>query len=295
LKFKGSFATGVLLERAKYLIKEKLKISKEEKKSSNKSVKNSFLEELEKKKDQKEQIVNKLNLEKEKIKNKVKCYQNQRRSESRQRSPNTHQERKAVNKKPDDLKSLQEEDFTSNKHDESDQDLDKGLYNYKPPQNQNHILNDISSDLENVSLRSYQSDLSISTFRSSNKPIDFDSLQSNLVGSKSSFYEMCKTNQNISKEETKRLYKNFVKVLLKIKFEKLKNDHPGQRIPEKVLFQECLRMEVPEGKYDSFLEEELNNWQKYSHHIKVPKARASRLTRTKYQKPLMDIINEESF
>jgi hypothetical protein len=301
VKFKGSFATGVLLERAKYLVKEKLRIRIEEKKTSNKSFKSSFVEELEKKKQEKEQIFNKLNLEKEKLKNKVKCYQNQRHSVSRQRSPNSHQERKAVNKKPEDLKYFQDENFTSNENEGSDVDLDGGLYNlynYKPPQNQSQILNEISSDLENLSLKSFQSDLSISTIRSSNKPIDFDSLQANLAGSKNSFFEMCKnkqTNQDISLEETKRLYKNFVKMFLKIKFEKLKNDHPGQRIPEKALFQECLRMDVPENKYDTFLEEELNNWHKYSHLIKVPKAKGSRLTRTKNHKPLMDIINEESF
>lgn len=295
VKFKGSFATGVLLERAKYLVKEKHKLSREETKKSRSNLPRvSFVEELEKKKDEKEKAVDKLHLEKEKLKNKVKCYQNQRKSESRARSPTY--ERKAVTKRIEDFRVCSED--THQKNEESEFEIDMGLYNYKPPAGNNHILNDISSDVDNMSIRSFNSELSNSTFRMSTKSVDFESLQANLSSSKNSFFTNKIEPNQPSQEDVKKMYKNFVKVVLKIKFEKMKNNHPGQKIPEKVLFHECLKLEVPQDKFEVFIEEEINNFEKYSAYLTKPQKtnKLSRNRLTKFQaQPVMDIINEESF
>jgi hypothetical protein len=94
--------------------------------------------------------------------------------------------------------------------------------------------------------------------------------------------------------ELKKLFKEFVKVLLKIKFEKFSNTHPGLKIPERALFKECLKKEVPTSKYEEFIIAELNQPEKYLQYMKSSANINKRVSRF-VTRPLMDIINEESF
>ncbi len=97
----------------------------------------------------------------------------------------------------------------------------------------------------------------------------------------------------------KKLYKSFVKIFLKIKFEKIDTNHPGKKIPEKVLFNECMKEEVPEDKFHDFILHELNNLEKYSSYVNKninQKKVLKKPRNTKFlNKPLMETISEESF
>lgn len=92
------------------------------------------------------------------------------------------------------------------------------------------------------------------------------------------------------KEDPKKIYQDFVKTSLKIKFEKLHNSHKGWEIPEKVLFKECLKNNIPKNQWNVFIFNELQQPQKYSSYFKLPKNR-------KMQKNVginLEIIKEEN-
>ncbi len=65
-------------------------------------------------------------------------------------------------------------------------------------------------------------------------------------------------------QELKKLYQDFVKVFLKVKFEKIHNTHKGQLISEKILFKECLRQEIPQREWAEFIVGELKQPGKYA-------------------------------
>jgi len=55
----------------------------------------------------------------------------------------------------------------------------------------------------------------------------------------------------------KALYKDFSKIMLKIKFENLSNTNVGNYIKEKTLFQECLNKKIPKDKWGEFIKNEI--------------------------------------
>ena len=283
------------MERAKYLIKEKIKLIKEEiidnynNCDKSRTSNTSNLEELEKQKFEKEKLVDKLNLEKEKLRNKVKCYENQRNTAIKM-------DRRRLKKEDEIIENIE------------DSNSDNELSNNKATKNKNQIINDIDSDIgdNDVSVHSWQSEFTTNTKSNTNsvtpRIVDYESLQANLFRAK----ETTSISNYQSEEDIKKQYKNFVKVFLKIKFEKIDSDHPGQKIPEKILFKECLRREVPQVNFHQFIEEEINNFDKYSAYLFRKSGNSKnknknfsknkRPTRiTKYNaRPLMEIINEES-
>jgi hypothetical protein len=108
------------------------------------------------------------------------------------------------------------------------------------------------------------------------------------LNSQNSFY-------NSNGLDIKKLYKEFVKIFLKIKFEKIQNNHFGQKIPEKILFKECIRLDVPPHKYKEFIEEELKYPEKYDKYTRLSKFDRKRIPEKNKIKPQMEIINEENF
>jgi hypothetical protein len=69
--------------------------------------------------------------------------------------------------------------------------------------------------------------------------------------------------------DPKKMYQDFVKISLKVKFEKLHNSHSGRDIPEKALFKECLKRGILEKDWYSFILSELQDPYKYTQYIKV--------------------------
>jgi hypothetical protein len=65
-------------------------------------------------------------------------------------------------------------------------------------------------------------------------------------------------------QQIKKLYQEFVKTMLKVKFEKIHNTHKGQEIPEKLLFKECIKQSIPQSEWRDFIIQELKNPSKYS-------------------------------
>jgi len=90
--------------------------------------------------------------------------------------------------------------------------------------------------------------------------------------------------------EMKSLYREFVKLVLKVKFEEFNSNHPGQKISERILFNECSSKGISLDRYKEFIIQELNQPEKY---LKCFKSE-SRTRKTKLNSRPMDIINEES-
>ena len=103
------------------------------------------------------------------------------------------------------------------------------------------------------------------------------------------------TNNDISitpsSQDSKKMYQEFVKIMLKVKFEKFNNSHSGQKIPEKVLFRECMRQKVDKKNWPDFIVRELQQSSKYADFIKKEnKSKNNKLGRTSQN---LMTINEE--
>ena len=73
---------------------------------------------------------------------------------------------------------------------------------------------------------------------------------------------------NSEAPDSKKLYQEFVKIMLKVKFEKFNNSHTGQKIPEKVLFKECIKQNKQKKDWTDFIIGELQQPSKYAQYLK---------------------------
>lgn len=64
--------------------------------------------------------------------------------------------------------------------------------------------------------------------------------------------------------EEEKIKSGFFKAVFKIKFEKLHSSHKGQLISHTLLWNECIRLNIPQSKWKAFIFKELNNPTKYS-------------------------------
>lgn len=80
---------------------------------------------------------------------------------------------------------------------------------------------------------------------------------------------IAKNNSEVAKEKAK--YMQFLKILLKIKFQKLHNSHLGQQIPAKPVYQEAKRLNVSQENWHDFILNEIKQPQKYIKYIKPDK------------------------
>jgi hypothetical protein len=87
------------------------------------------------------------------------------------------------------------------------------------------------------------------------------------------------TNNNIINNESennqvkipidqKTLYREFVKVFLKVKFEQLHNDHRGQKVPQAEVWKEVIKRNINKNNWQDFIYEELKNPSKYEKSLK---------------------------
>lgn len=65
------------------------------------------------------------------------------------------------------------------------------------------------------------------------------------------------------KKNSKALYREFVKMFLKIKFEKLDNEHYGQKVSQNIIWEEVQTKDIPKDKWKEFILGELKNKKNY--------------------------------
>jgi hypothetical protein len=72
-------------------------------------------------------------------------------------------------------------------------------------------------------------------------------------------------NTSDIKENTnpKLLYKEFVKIFLKVKFETLHGRHKGQSIQQNLVWKEAIKQNIQQSDWEQFITEELKNTNKY--------------------------------
>lgn len=63
--------------------------------------------------------------------------------------------------------------------------------------------------------------------------------------------------------DPKVIYKEFVKIFLKVKFETIHSEHRGQQIHQNLIYREALKKNIIPGEWETFIIEELKNISKY--------------------------------
>ncbi len=85
---------------------------------------------------------------------------------------------------------------------------------------------------------------------------------------------IARNNPEIVREKTR--YMQFLKILLKIKFQKLHNSHLGQQIPAKPVYEEAKRQNIPQENWQDFILNEIKQPQKYVKYIKADKIKSKK-------------------
>ncbi len=299
LTYKSSMSSMILIERTKILIKEKLKIyiasykNKIETDKLNERKTGCIYEDAVK---EKAKELEKIRLETELAKTKVK---NLRKSAT------------PLNK-PKNLNIIVNESYpeTDNKNEQSNINDLSGLVednNYNA--HMNNKVDEIVSDVENISLNNVSMNTSMSNMSFTGKDDEME--MRNTIGSRGStgfkpiqIDSPSNTAPNLSSNTQKEIEFNygtfsnnpmdpefkkkkqlFFNAVLKIKLEKLHSTHKGMQIPPKLIFFESQRLRIPEEKWQEFILGELNNPIKYMN-MKKKKINTIR-------EPTMSIIAEE--
>ena len=103
------------------------------------------------------------------------------------------------------------------------------------------IISDIDNDKEKDLSQQTSMSMSRSTFENNNIEINVDSFRNHEHDNKVEFY----------------------KAVLKTKFECLHSSHKGQKISQRAIYEEALRLKIPKEKWKEFILSELNNPMKY--------------------------------
>jgi len=109
--------------------------------------------------------------------------------------------------------------------------------------------------------------------------------------------EVSRSNSILSPQRSEKdLYREFVKLFLKIKFEKIDIEHSGQLIDQKALWGEALKLKIQKNGWKDFILTEIKNPKKYTN-LTTPKKQRKAInqqtTSMKKFKGKMDIIKEE--
>jgi hypothetical protein len=266
LGHKGHISSLILLERAKVLVLEKYNIIREDirkkketekinSRTSNQYSHVSIKEEME---EIKKEIENELK--------KKKCADVER--DSIKRKVNAFKKMTEV-QTPKNQNEILEKSCDSSRDEKSDlEDIKENNRIFKDV----NVISEITSDVESdCSLRKSSSsfftnstisnrDNLMSDYSSNRETIDSDVDQSPHLGNISVTPFITQT--------TEKGYKDFVKIFLKIKFEKLGYRHLGQRIPEKAIWKEIQKNKIPFDKWPETIEKEMNNPEKYNDNLK---------------------------
>ncbi len=150
--------------------------------------------------------------------------------------------RKANNlrKNPSPMRRVSESPKLALKSPEDITDDEEVKINSNKIYNKQNVVKEIDSDLDNVSIKSEISDC---TSMSSVQTKTISDTEYNTRGS-----------IKISERDRRKKYQEFVKVMLKVKFEKIHNTHKGQEISEKDLFYECVdRLKLEPSQWQSYI------------------------------------------
>jgi len=169
-----------------------------------------------------------------------------------------------------------EKDFAQRKVSNLKNALDKSPNNSHIIKNQSMIINEnnfkennfnykldaINSDFEKSKMLGEISDCTSIASNSimSDNEIRYSTLERK---SESLNQNTSKFNGHSSVKDQKTLYREFVKVFLKVKFEQLHNDHKGQNIPQSDVWKEAIKRNISQNNWSDFIYEELKNSKKY--------------------------------
>lgn len=245
--FKGSINVLILIERANTLIKTKFNFVKEsEKGKSKKTLSNCLsLENLHNIKQEKEKEIKQLETEKEMWKRKAKNFK--KYSNNFDSFNNDLRSRKSVISQKSNLT------FVENKE------------NMRPSSINNRLilLSEIDSDYARNVNESPRTSLESSPRTSAlSSKIEKMNQDNDALFVKVENDGKKKNLNNFSN------FKEFVKIFLKIKFEKMHNLHKGHSISDKELWKECVRRGVQASEWEQFILEEMKSPEKYKSYKK---------------------------
>ena len=304
LTYKSSMSSMILIERTKILIKEKVKIyiasykNKIETDKLNERKTGCIFEDAVK---EKAKELEKIRLETELAKTKVK---NLRKSATPLNKP------KNLNIIVNESYPETEKKVNSKNNEQSNiNDLSGLIEDNNNNEHMNNKVDEIVSDVENISLNNVSMNTSMSNMSFSGKddememrntissrgstglkPIQIDSPSNTAPNLSSNTQKEIEFNygtfsNNPMDPEFKKKKQLFFNAVLKIKLEKLHSTHKGMQIPPKLIFFESQRLRIPEEKWQEFILGELNNPIKYMN-MKKKKINTIR-------EPTMSIIAEE--
>ena len=304
LTYKSSMSSMILIERTKILIKEKVKIyiasykNKIETDKLNERKTGCIFEDAVK---EKAKELEKIRLETELAKTKVK---NLRKSATPLNKP------KNLNIIVNESYSETEKKVNNKNNEQSNiNDLSGLVEDNNNNEHMNNKVDEIVSDVENISLNNVSMNTSMSNMSFSGKddememrntissrgstglkPIQIDSPSNTAPNLSSNTQKEIEFNygtfsNNPMDPEFKKKKQLFFNAVLKIKLEKLHSTHKGMQIPPKLIFFESQRLRIPEEKWQEFILGELNNPIKYMN-MKKKKINTIR-------EPTMSIIAEE--
>ena len=304
LTYKSSMSSMILIERTKILIKEKVKIyiasykNKIETDKLNERKTGCIFEDAVK---EKAKELEKIRLETELAKTKVK---NLRKSATPLNKP------KNLNIIVNESYPETEKKVNSKNNEQSNiNDLSGLIEDNNNNEHMNNKVDEIVSDVENISLNNISMNTSMSNMSFSGKddememrntissrgstglkPIQIDSPSNTAPNLSSNTQKEIEFNygtfsNNPMDPEFKKKKQLFFNAVLKIKLEKLHSTHKGMQIPPKLIFFESQRLRIPEEKWQEFILGELNNPIKYMN-MKKKKINTIR-------EPTMSIIAEE--
>ena len=304
LTYKSSMSSMILIERTKILIKEKVKIyiasykNKIETDKLNERKTGCIFEDAVK---EKAKELEKIRLETELAKTKVK---NLRKSATPLNKP------KNLNIIVNESYSETEKKVNNKNNEQSNiNDLSGLVEDNNNNDHMNNKVDEIVSDVENISLNNVSMNTSMSNMSFSGKddememrntissrgstglkPIQIDSPSNTAPNLSSNTQKEIEFNygtfsNNPMDPEFKKKKQLFFNAVLKIKLEKLHSTHKGMQIPPKLIFFESQRLRIPEEKWQKFILGELNNPIKYMN-MKKKKINTIR-------EPTMSIIAEE--
>jgi len=194
-----------------------------------------------------------------------------------------------------------------------DENSSSNSLNLNNTKTQKNFITEINSEVDMISSKYLNIYLSRSDFSDETSSFSINSLKTlntarseNFLSHDTEIIPKClatsaSSSSLLNTQEMKAKYRDFVKILLKVKFEKIHSTHNGQQIPEKVLFKKCIDENIPHKNWADFILSEMKQPQKYAKYMKTSKLKKSYRSLPNKQNIIsifhrgeMTVINEEN-